>query len=338
VVEEVEEFAMRVWLLDNPGDGIDKLHLADVPDPTPGAGQVVVDLHFAGLNPADRYLAENQYPARPSFPHILGRDGMGVVSAIGPNVTTLRVGQKVNIVYGEAGINQPGTFAEKLLAPVETLGGIPHGWSDEQAAAAPLVYITAYQAISQWHDLPKTGGIVLITGASGGVGVASIHLAKAMGHTVIAMSRSAEKSGKLREIGADLTFDPADANWKKSLKDQLGKKRVDLAIDNIGGPLFNDVVEVMGNHGRISVVGRLAGPVPSFNTATLFFRRLRIGGVAVHAYTVAEARSAWGEALALLNKTGAKPLIDSVHPFDKLKDAFAQLARGPMGKVLVKIQ
>ena len=77
--------------------------------------------------------------------------------------------------------------------------------------------------------------------------------------------------------------------------------------------------------------------MPNFNTAALFFRRLRIGGVAVHAYTVAEARSAWGEVLALLQKTGAKPLIDSIHPFEKLKDAFAQLARGPMGKVLLRI-
>jgi NADPH2:quinone reductase len=328
---------MKAWLLDNAGDGIDKLHVADVPDPTPGAGQVVVDLHYAGLNPADRYLAENQYPARPQFPHILGRDGVGVVSAVGPDVTTLKIGQKVNVVYGEAGINQPGTFAQKLLAPVETLGEIPRGWSDEQAAAAPLVYITAYQAIWQWVNLPASGAVVLITGASGGVGVASIHLAKAVGHTVIGLSRSAEKSRKLLEIGADLTFNPADPNWKKSLKDQLGKKRVDLAIDNIGGPLFNDVIEVMGNHGRISVVGRLAGPVPNFNTASLFFRRLRIGGVAVHAFTVAEARSAWGEVLALLQKTGAKPPIDSVHPFDKLKGAFEQLARGPMGKVLVRI-
>ena len=329
---------MKAWLLDKAGDGIDKLHLADVPDPTPRQGQVVVNLHYAGLNPADRYLAENQYPARPTFPHILGRDGVGVVSALGPNVTTLKVGQKVNIVYGEAGINQRGTFAGKLLAPIETLGDIPRGWTDEQAAAAPLVYITAYQAISQWDDLPRSGGTVLITGASGGVGVASIHVAKALGHTVIGLSRSSEKAQKLREIGADLTFDPTDADWKKAFKDQLGKKRVDLAIDNIGGPLFNDLIEVMGNHGRVSVVGRLAGPVPDFNTATLFFRRLRIGGVAVHAYTVAEARSAWGEVLSLLNRTGAKPLIDSVHPFENLKDAFAQLARGPMGKVLIRVK
>src|SRR3954470_7271970 len=101
---------MKAWLLDKIGDGIDKLHIADVPDPTPGDGQVVVDLNYAGLNPADRYLAENQYPARPEkWPHILGRDGMGTVSAVGPNVTTLKVGQKVNIVYGHAGINLPGT-------------------------------------------------------------------------------------------------------------------------------------------------------------------------------------------------------------------------------------
>jgi NADPH2:quinone reductase len=330
---------MKAWLLDNVGDGIDKLHVTDVPDPpVPGQGQVLVDIHFAGLNPADRYLAENLYPARPKFPHILGRDAMGVVSAVGPGVASLRVGQKVTVITGEAGINQPGTFAQKLLAPAETLGSIPHGWTDEQAAAAPLVYITAYQAIAQWEDLPKTGAAVLVTGASGGVGVPSVQLAKAMGHTVIALSRSAEKSAKLRELGADLTFDPTDANWKKSLKEQLGKRRVDLAIDMIGGPLFSDLIDTLGNRGRVSCVGRLAGPVPNFNTATLFFRRIRIGGVAVHAYAVIEARTAWEEALKLLNKTGAKPIVDSVFEFARLKDAFAGLEQGPMGKVLVNVR
>src|SRR4051812_21623206 len=101
---------MKAWLLDRMGDGIDKLHVSDVPDPTPSAGQVVVDLSLAGLNPADRYVAENQYPARPQqFPHILGRDGVGVISAIGSNVSDFKIGQKVVVVNGEAGINLPGT-------------------------------------------------------------------------------------------------------------------------------------------------------------------------------------------------------------------------------------
>jgi NADPH:quinone reductase len=329
---------MKAWLLDRMGDGIEKVHLGEVPDPKPGPGQVVIDLHFAGLNPADRYLAENLYPAKPaSFPHIVGRDGMGLISALGNGVTNFKLGQKVIVVFGQAGINQPGTFAEKLLAPAESIGPIPNGWTDHQACAAPLVYETAYQAISQWNDLPEKS-IVLITGATGGVGVASVHLAKSLGFMVIGLSRSAEKSARLRELGVDMTFDPNDPNWKKSLKDHLGKARVNLAIDNIGGALFADVIDVMGAHGRISCVGRLAGPVPEFNTATLFFRRLRIGGVNVHGYTTEEAQHAWREVQTILSKTGARPSIDSVHPFENLQDAFEALRRGPMGKVILRIK
>ena len=121
------------------------------------------------------------------------------------------------------------------------------------------------------------------------------------------------------------------------MKEHLKGRRVDLAIDNIGGPLFNQVLDTLGDQGKVSCVGRLAGPVPEFNTASLFFRRIRIGGVAVGAYTPAESRAQWSRILALLDETGARPLIDSVWEFDKLKDAFARLSAGPMGKVVLKV-
>jgi len=119
------------------------------------------------------------------------------------------------------------------------------------------------------------------------------------------------------------------------LKERLAGRRVDLAIDNIGGPLFNQVIETMGNNGRISVVGRLAGPVPDFNTASLFFRRLRIGGVAVGTYTNSEARAAWGDVVKLLARGGKKPVVDRVFGFGELVEAFERLREGPMGKVLI---
>ena len=98
-----------------------------------------------------------------------------------------------------------------------------------------------------------------------------------------------------------------------------------------------EVIETLGDLGNVSVFGRLAGPVPSFNTATLFFRRIRIGGVAVGAYTNAEARAAWEQVLKVLSRTGARPLVDSVFPFEELPKAFKRLAEGPMGKVLLQV-
>ena len=170
-----------------------------------------------------------------------------------------------------------------------------------------------------------------------GVGVATIHLARALGHTVIGLSRDPGKAKKLREIGADATFDPNDVEWRKKLKDMLGKRRVDLVVENIGGQLFADCIDTLGDRGRVSVVGRLAGPVPNFNTASLIFRRVRIGGVQVGAYTNAETRAAWEQIVALLAESGAKPIVDSVFPFDQLKQGFARLAEGPMGKVLLRV-
>src|SRR4051812_39713261 len=124
---------MRAWLLDRMGDGIDKVHLGEAPDPSPGPNQVLIDLLFAGLNPADRYLAENLYPAKPtSFPLILGRDGVGIVRELGSGATKFKVGQKVHILHGFAGINFNGTFAEQLVADVDTLDAVPDGWTDEQ--------------------------------------------------------------------------------------------------------------------------------------------------------------------------------------------------------------
>src|SRR5207248_9329575 len=134
--------------------------------------------------PAGRYPAEGKYPARPGFPPILGRDGIGVVESIGEGVSEFKAGDKVSIVRSEVGVSRPGTFAERVAVPVESLVRPPAGWSDEESAGATLVYLTAFQAITQWADLPKNP-VTLITGASGGVGVASTHLAKALGHTVI---------------------------------------------------------------------------------------------------------------------------------------------------------
>lgn len=190
-------------------------------------------------------------------------------------------------------------------------------------------------ALTQWGELPP--GVVLITGASGGVGVAGVQLAKVLGHTVVALLRDAGKAAKLRQFGADHAIDPSDSQWPAKVKAALGPRRVDLAIDNIGGAMLSQVIDTLGNWGKISVVGRLAGPVPHFNTGSLFFRRIRIGGVAVGTYTPPEARAAWEAGVALLRQTGARPIVDRVFGFDQLPEAFDRLAVGPLGKVLVEI-
>jgi NADPH2:quinone reductase len=326
---------MRAWLLDEL-TGIGALRLGDIPQPTPQAGEVVLRIHYAALNPADRYLAERQYPAKPALPHILGRDGMGTVVAVGADVTGIAVGDRRLILRGDVGVERAGTFAEYAAVPLESLAEVPPGWDEPEAACATLVYLTALQALTMWGDLPASS-VVLVTGASGGVGVASLQLAAAMGHTVVALSRSEEKRERLLQLGASLCLDPGQPGWRATLKKALAPRRVELAIDNIGGALLPEVIETLGDAGKVSLVGRLAGPVPSFNTAALFFRRIRMGGVAVGANTNAESRAAWQQTLALLSRSNARPLVDSIFPFDQLPQAFARMAAGPMGKVIVQV-
>jgi NADPH2:quinone reductase len=327
---------MKAWLIDD-FKGLAQLRMAEVPEPTAREGEVVLEMRYASLNPADRYLSEGQYPAKPALPHILGRDGIGTVAQAGPGVKGLQPGDRRAILRGEVGVNRPGTFAQRVAVPIQDLVEVPAQWSEEEAAGATLVYLTAYQALTCWGPLASPS-VVLVTGASGGVGVAATQLAVAMGHSVLALSRSPEKSQRLRELGAEATFDPGDSRWRQAAKAAIDPRRVDLAIDNIGGELLPQVIDTLGDHGKVSLVGRLAGPVPNFNTAALFFRRIRLGGVAVGAYTNAESRAAWKEVLALLARKGARPLVDKIFPFSQLPQAFERLARGPMGKVLVAVR
>ncbi len=327
---------MRAWLL-RDFTGLSGLELeADVPTPTPADDEVVVRVRFAALNPADRFLSERLYPANPPLPHILGRDGSGVVVETGANVKNCRAGDRVAIMRGEAGVTRRGTFAEFVSVPSTSVAPAPGSWSDEQVAAAPLVYATAHQALNQWGPLKQP--IVLITGVSGGVGLATLQLAKCYGCKVIGTSRGASKQAGLKEFGVDLLVDPEDPELRAKVRDFTGKKGVDLVVDNIAGPLFNVVLDTLGYGGRISVVGMLGGLVPSFNTAKLIFKRIRIGGVHVSDATPEESQRIWTEVVTQLDAGGQRPQVDSVFPFAGLKDAFARLAAGPFGKVLISTE
>jgi len=330
---------MRAWLMDSY-DGVERLRLGEVPHPRPGPEEVLLRIQYAALNPADAFLAQGLYPARPTLPHILGRDGVGAVEIVGSGVENVCVGDTVGILRCETGVETPGTLAEKVVVPAESLARIPAGWSLEEMAGAPLVFLTAWQALTQWSDPPAPPvkkSILLVTGASGGVGVASLLLGKSMGLIVIALSRDEEKRTKLKTLGADFVFDPEDRNLRRSVSAAIDPKKVDLAVDCVGGKLLPQVIALLGYGGRISIVGRSGGTVPEFNTATLLFHRIRMGGVAVGNYTAQAAQITWKEIVDRLETIGRHPQVDSIVPFEEVKKGFARLAQGPMGKVLVRV-
>ena len=330
---------MRAWLMDSY-EGVERLRLGEAPDPQAGPAPVLIKVTLAALNPADAFLAQGLYPAKPPLPHILGRDGVGDVVAVGPGVDNVHVGETVGILRCDTGIETWGTLAEKVVVPADSVTRIPSGWSLEEMAGAPLVFLTAWQALTQWNDPPappQAGSVILVTGASGGVGVASALLGKSMNLTVVALSRNAEKRARLKTLGADFVFDPADRNLVRAVIAVTTPKRVNLAVDSVGGVLLPQVVALLDYDGRISVVGRSGGVVPEFNPATLLFRRIRMGGISVGDYTAPVAQAVWKEIVNRLNVMGQRPQIDTIVSFEDVKPGFVRLARGPMGKVLVRV-
>ena len=330
---------MRAWLMDTY-EGVERLRLDRVQDLHPDRNQILLNVRFAGLNPADAFLASGMYPAKPRLPHVLGRDGAGEVMAVGADVRGIKPGDTVGILRCNVGVDGWGTLAEQVLVPAESVAPLPHGWSIPEMAAAPLVFLTAWQALTHWSDPPApppAGSQLLVTGASGGVGVATVLLGKSMNLTVVALSRHAYKRDKLKELGADFVFDPNEPHLMKVMSGALMPKKLDLVIDSVGGALLPQLIGLLGYGGRISVVGRSGGPVPEFNTATLLFRRIRMGGVAVSDYSAGQAQGIWREIVGRLDALGRRPQIDSIVPFEKVKEGFSRLAIGPMGKVLIQV-
>lgn len=178
---------------------------------------------------------------------------------------------------------------------------------------------------------------MLVTGASGGVGTAAVMLAHALGARTIALSRSVKKRERLQVLGADLVIDGGIEDLPKRIKAALEGGRVDLTVENLGGPYIEAAIEASGRGGRILVVGLLAGLRAEFAVGLLIHKQLRIQGVSVGSYAPEEAQSAWAHIVEALNRTGARPVIDQSFPLNDVPGAFDRLAAGPMGKVLIAI-
>jgi NADPH2:quinone reductase len=329
-----EERLMRIWRFHEFGD-IDNLRLDEIPTPEPPPGEALVRVQFAALNPADRYLIKKQYPRPGKPPLAVGRDGSGTIEKVHPG-SRFKVGDKVIVLRSETGVSRDGTLGEFVCVPEVSLAPVPSGWSMEEGAAGPLVFLTAWRALVIQGQL-KAGETVLVTGASGGVGTASIALAKALGAKVVALSRGTSKRDALMQLGADIVVDASASDVEDQVKKALDGGRVDLVVENVAGPFLQKCVNMCGEKGRIYIVGLLAGLTAEVVVGLLIFKQIRIEGVVVSGYRPEESQAAWSEILKSLSKTGKRPLIDRVFPMNDLLPAFGRLAEGPLGKVLIKM-
>lgn len=325
---------MRAWRFHEFGD-LANFRLEEVAAPELRTGEILIRLDYASLNPADRLLIEGRYPGAGKLPLTVGRDGSGTVEDPGTS-TRFKRGDRVIVLRSEIGITRQGTLAEFVAAPENVLAPVPPGWSMDEAAAAPLVYLTAWKALVIQGGL-KRGETVLVTGASGGVGIASVQLGKTLGARVIALSRDAAKRDRLLALGAEMVIDDSANDLAARVAKASNGSGPDLIIEHLGGPRLAEHVAMVNMNGRIMVIGLLAGRKSELDMGMVLFKQVRIEGVHVGRFTPTEAQAAWSAIVSAMNGAGARPVLDKTFAMQAVPEAFARLAGGHLGKVLVNV-
>ena len=233
--------------------GPDVLKLEDVPDPKPGTGEVLVRLHAAGVNPVDAYVRSGTYPLKPELPYTPGMEAAGVIESLGDGVIDLAVGQRVWVSLTTAGRLQ-GACAEKCVAHANHVHRLPDDLSFEQGAAINIAYVTAYRALFDKADI-KPGQIVLVHGATGGVGLAAVQIAATHGAIVLGTGGTAEGRQLAEKQGAAKTFDHRAADYLDRIKAATNGGGVDVIVEMLADVNLDKDLGLIARDGRVVVIG-----------------------------------------------------------------------------------
>ncbi|MDQ6642223.1 MAG: NADPH:quinone oxidoreductase family protein [Actinomycetota bacterium] len=309
-------------------DGPAAVEIGEVPEPEAN-GQVLVDVHAVGISFPDLLLSRGAYQIKPDLPFQLGVDFAGEVREA-PDDSGFSAGDRVACVlpYGGA--------AETVAVHPESVFGLPDTLSFEQGAALPMNYLTAHFALIERGGL-KEGETVLVHGAAGGVGTATIQVAKGYGARIIAVVSTPEKADVARRAGADEAV--LVEGFRESVKELTGGKGVDVVMDVVGGDLMTDSLRSLGTLGRLLVVGFTAGEIPAVKVNRLLLNNVDIRGVGWGAYAMARPgylRSQW-EALRPMMRSGViDPLIGEVRTIDEIGAALSEMEdRKTLGKTVL---
>jgi NADPH:quinone reductase-like Zn-dependent oxidoreductase len=323
---------MKSWWIRHDGSNA-TLELREVPVPEPGPGQALLRVRATSLNRGDLLGAiafHRDAQGRPA-----GVDAAGEVHVIGEGVSDLKVGDRVMV-------RSRGCFAEYVLIDPALATPIPDHLSWEQAAAIPISYVTAWEAIVQYGRL-KAGEWLLIAGASSGVGVASIQLGKVLGAHVIGVSTSAAKLEKLKALGLDVGICARGEDFSAQALQATGGKGVDLAVNLVGGTVFAACQRSLGNFGRLAIVGYVDGIMKTeLDLEATHGKRLEIFGISNAALTPAmRAEATRGlnrDVMPAIADGRIVPVIDRVFAFNDVPAAKAYVESGAqIGKVVVRL-
>ena len=248
------------------------LVIEDVPSPVPGTGQVVISVKAASVNFPDTLIIQNKYQYKPPLPFSPGSECAGIVKAVGDGVTRFKPGDRVMAV------TTYGSFAEEVVTDQSRVLSIPAGMDFPTAAAFTLTYGTSAHALVDRGEL-KGGEMLLVLGASGGVGLAAIEIGKALGATVIASASTAEKLAVCREHGADEVINYSTEDLRERLKTITKGEGVDVVYDPVGGPPSEMALRSTSWRGRFLVVGFASGDIPKIALNLVLLKGCSIVGV-----------------------------------------------------------
>ena len=312
---------------------LDALAIEEVPAPVLGEGEVLMEVHAAGVNFADLLIVKGEYQHKPPFPFSPGAEAAGVVSAVGVGVTSVEVGQRVLAMLDHGG------YAEQVVARSHEVTPIPDGMDFETAATFPVVYATSHLALGHRARL-QAGEVLLVHGASGGVGLTAVEVGKAMGATVIASASSAEKLEVAREHGADHLINYAEEDIRERVLALTGG--ADVVYDPVGGDTFAASLRCINPGGRILVIGFASGTIPQIPANHLLVKDASALGFSLtqlrqHHPEVVQA--SMRELLAWAEQGRLRPLISSTVPFEAFADAMRLLRdRRSTGKVAIRVR
>jgi NADPH:quinone reductase len=251
--------------------GPEKLVIAEVPSPPMREGAVRVQIHAAGVNFGDTLLITGQYQEKPPLPFTPGMEMAGVVTEVASGVRHVRVGDRVLGSIGRGG------YAEEVVADAESVLRIPDSMDFATAAGFPIAYSTSHGAFI-WRAHLKPGETVLVLGASGGVGLTAVEIAKAMGASVIAAAGGAEKLAVAKQAGADHLIDYTREDLRERVKAITGGRGVDVVYDPVGGDAFDQSLRSIAWEGRIIVIGFAGGRVPQIPANILLVKNIDVIG------------------------------------------------------------
>ena len=329
---------MRAIVVDEFG-APELLRIGEAPEPVPEPNEALVLVHCAPVNYVDLLVVGGTYQFLPPLPFIPGKGPAGVVTALGQEVTSLQVGDRV------LAMAEHGGYAESVTVPAGQCCRLPASMSFTEAASLSLVYDTAWFALRERARL-EVGETVLVLGASGGVGQAAVQLAQAMGARVLAGIVRPERAESVRAAGADAVVDLSAADLRDSLRAQVFAitegRGVDIILDPLGGTIFEAAVRALAWRGRLVVIGFAAGAIPTIKANYLLLKNIEISGLQISDYRKrrpAQVAACFAEIFSLYEAGKVRPAATTAFPLAHAGEALAAVRdRAIAGRAVLRLR